>query len=499
VEAVGNQYALAEGKGCRRRGAVGRGGQIVELAGDHQHGNVRIGRVGRRRASGRVVGRSDGPVDALVDEAVIQRHAAILIDGERRVGIGKGAAPLRKHAIPVHAALRRRERHVEDLCGIMAHHHHLEAGAPLGDVGGGIARILAVDAGDGFGHQPQQGRAVVFEKCPGGGVQVADRRQWGRAAEHGGRESRGVEREAAQLAVIVEAFPGDRLQAQLLEQGPDMLHGASGNARATGRAAAGEIEFIAHRGRIGRIPRVVRAVQRISAVEHDGAQQAGVAEREHLLEISAVRIAVQVDLALIQRRDDGSQIIGRRRGAEERRTLAQQLAAGTHRLDGPAFRLLQFGAVERAGLAGAAIVHDEHVPGFAQRLEQCQVLIARLRGGIAGAALGRHQKTRGFPRRRVGVELEVDRQAAGYPSLVIERPVETAAIRDSRPGYAGATGQRQGPPMDRGGRPTLERQGERRQQEGQQHPEACHERQPIAPQPPAEAALRRSPGWSFLI
>ena len=140
--------------------------------------------------------------------------------------------------------------------------------------------------------------------------------------------------------------------------------------------------------------------------------------------------------------EDGGQIVRGRRGAEERGSIAQRVAAGADHLGGPAFRRLQLGTVECARLAGAAVVHDQHVAHAPQRIEQRQIFVAGLGGGIARPAFGGDQHAHRFAGAGVRIELEVDRQMAGDRSVGIERPVEAAAVNGPGNGHVGAAGQR---------------------------------------------------------
>jgi len=167
-----------------------------------------------------------------------------------------------------------------------------------------------------------------------------------------------------------------------------------------------------------------------------------VPDAEHLLEIGSVGVAVEIDLSHAQLGEDCGQIVSGRCGAEEGGSIAQRIAAGADHLGRPPLRRLQAGTIERARLAGAAVVHDQHVPSAPQRIEQRQIFVARLGGGISGAALGRYEHADSLAATGMRVELEIDRETAGNRSRGIERPFETAAVNDRAGRCVGTAGQR---------------------------------------------------------
>src|SRR3981081_1537290 len=94
---------------------------------------------------------------------------------------------------------------------------------------------------------------------------------------------------AVAIAYVRAEWPG----AQQLQRRSDMLERVSGDRPAIGSALAGVVELSAHRGRIVRIPGIVRTVQRIGSIEHQGAQPVRMAQRKDLRDVAPSRIAVQ--------------------------------------------------------------------------------------------------------------------------------------------------------------------------------------------------------------
>ena len=100
------------------------------------------------------------------------------------------------------------------------------------------------------------------------------------------------------------------------------------------------------------------------------------AYREHLLEIGSVRIAVKIDVADVEGIENRGQVVGRISRAVERSAFAEGPAAGGVQLHGPFLGGLQFTTIDGSRLAGAAIVHQQHIAPLPQRLEQRKVLVA---------------------------------------------------------------------------------------------------------------------------
>ena len=118
---------------------------------------------------------------------------------------------------------------------------------------------------------------------------------------------------------------------------------------------------------------------------------------KHLREIGAVRVPVEVHAGGGERLQQRRQIVGRERGAVQRHPRAERASAGAD--VGFAQRaFLQLRALNRAGTAGTAVIHDEDVEAVAQRFQQREILLARLRGREAWPPLGRHQRAGRRPR-----------------------------------------------------------------------------------------------------
>src|SRR5208282_344633 len=98
------------------------------------------------------------------------------------------------------------------------------------------------------------------------------------------------------------------------------------------RALAGDVEFIAHRGRVVGIPSVVGTAQRVGTVEYERTHQLRMPQREYLFEIGSVGISVEVDAPDLQRIEDRREIIGGKRRAVERGAIAQGSAAGADQI-----------------------------------------------------------------------------------------------------------------------------------------------------------------------
>ncbi len=130
----------------------------------------------------------------------------------------------------------------------------------------------------------------------------------------------------------------------------------------------------------------------------------------------------------LKRLENGRQIVRGVCRAVERRANAERCAARSHRFHGPFLARLQLGTIERSGVAGAAIVHQEHVAIRTQRREQGEIIVARPGGRVAGTALGRNECTQRFAGRRVRVPFEIDGNAVGDLTGGIERALEPPAV-----------------------------------------------------------------------
>ncbi len=444
VKAVGDQHLDALPEGGGHRGAVRRRRDVVELAGHDQRRNVRIGSVDADLRGG-AARRRNRPGDALVEETVVERHGPVLIDGEGCIGVRRAATPLRQQTIAFGGTLRRRQPHVEDLRRILAHDGGRQTGAPARRVGGGIARI---HRGRGLGHQPQQRCAVAGREgtCRRIGLAHAGRGRC--AAVHLDGELCGVRLDAPLAAVAVGRPGRKRVRPQLLQGRQYVLDRGARQRRTRREARAGEIELGPHRRCVARIPGVIVPAERIGAVEDNGAQRGRMTDSEHLFEVGAVGIAVQIDLAHAERLQDRGQVIGGIRGAVQRGALAERLAACRDCLDGPLLRGLQRAAIDGARRTGAAVVHEDDVAIQPQRREQGQVIVPRAGGGVARPALRCHQR----PLRRTGagvrIVFEVDRDAVRQHLRRIERALEPSA--EGAPRAAGLQVER-ADPLDRHG------------------------------------------------
>ena len=84
-------------------------------------------------------------------------------------------------------------------------------------------------------------------------------------------------------------------------------------------------------------------------------------QREHLLEVRAVGVAVEIDRSGPEGLEDGGQIVGGVGRAVEGRALTQGSAARSHQLHRPPVRTLKLRTVDGAGFAGSAVVHEHDV------------------------------------------------------------------------------------------------------------------------------------------
>ncbi len=152
------------------------------------------------------------------------------------------------------------------------------------------------------------------------------------------------------------------------------------------------------------------------------------ANGEHLLEVRAVGVAVEIDRADIEHLEDGGQIVGGVSRAIERRALAERVAAAPDEIHRPPRRALQRRAVDGTRFAGAAVVHEDEIACCAQRPEQSEIVRARLGRRIPGTAFGGDQGPGGRTGGGMRVELEIDRDAAADRTGRIERSLDAAAI-----------------------------------------------------------------------
>ena len=134
-----------------------------------------------------------------------------------------------------------------------------------------------------------------------------------------------------EVTLLARQVPGRRglgLRAQRAQRGLDVAHGIPGQGAAGRGTLAGEIELVAHRGRVRRVPGVFAAAERIGAIQHQRSQSLPMPDCEHLREESAVGVAVEVNLADAERIEHGGKIIRRQCRAVERRGRAQPHTAG---------------------------------------------------------------------------------------------------------------------------------------------------------------------------
>src|SRR6202034_3068091 len=109
-----------------------------------------------------------------------------------------------------------------------------------------------------------------------GGVELAHRGVLRGAAVHDYGERGGVGGEARESAAPVAHLRRERPLAQQRERRSDVLERAATEAAALRRAPAGKVELLARGRRVVWEPAVVRAIERVGAVEH---------ERAHLLRV----------------------------------------------------------------------------------------------------------------------------------------------------------------------------------------------------------------------
>ena len=166
------------------------------------------------------------------------------------------------------------------------------------------------------------------------------------------------------------------------------------------------------------------------------------AQGEHLLEVSAVGIAVQIDLARAERLENGRQIV-RGVGRCRRAPRARRASRRRRRPCPPSI-------APRVCSAGQSMAPDLPVPRLSmstisraapQRPEQRQILLARFGRRIARARLRWPPECpAALPAAGVRIELEIDRDAAVDRAGGIERPFEAAAVRGHARRSARGTG-----------------------------------------------------------
>ena len=199
-----------------------------------------------------------------------------------------------------------------------------------------------------------------------------------------------------------------------------------------------------------RIERVV-----VGTVQHDGSRAVGVPQREHLREVAPVRIPVHVDAPHAERVEDRGQVVRDRGRAVRVRGLAQLMCARGDGVDVGADLVLEIGARDRVGGAGAPLVHQDQVVRRQQRPEHEPVVVRRIDRAVTGPALERHDRLL-HGRRRVRVfedpEVHVDRAAGGDPSQQRhpDLPAAILRVRPARPDRHARRQRRGG--RDRGGR-----------------------------------------------
>ncbi len=191
----------------------------------------------------------------------------------------------------------------------------------------------------------------------------------------------------------------------------DSLERRAGRGSAACQAApAHRIESKANFVLARRIERVLMN-GRVGAVEDERANVLRIARREHLAEERSVRLAIEIDRCLLQRRKNSCKVSHRLTRSEEIGGVHERAARCTVRLvqlraalrDGirkgngapVAAPRLQRRAENRRRAAGTALVHHQQVVPREQRAEQRAILIARAGGGIAGTAFFRDDRPAG--------------------------------------------------------------------------------------------------------
>ena len=179
-----------------------------------------------------------------------------------------------------------------------------------------------------------------------------------------------------------------------------------------------------------RIERIV-----VGTVQHDGSRAVGVTQREDLRQVAPVGVPVHVDAPHAERVEDRGQVIRDRGRTVGVRGLAQLMCARGDRVHVGADPVLEIGARDRVGGAGAPLVHQDQVVRRQQRPQHEPVVVRRIDRAVPGPALERHDRLL-HGRRRIRVfedpEVHVDRATGGDPSEQ-RHPDPPAAIRRVRP------------------------------------------------------------------
>ena len=314
---------------------------------------------------------------------------------------------------------------------------------PVAELGQRVVGVVEAQRQRG---QPQQRRRVVpGHQGPPGRVQVPvdDRVEAGVVDQvHQGQHGHG---EAAPGAVGQHGLAGDRRAGEPRRQRTDPGPGttaAPGCRRAGRRQAAGLLERAPGRDHGGRVPRI-QAEHLVGGVQRHRPQLAGVAGGEDLREPASVGVAVQIHPAQVQRPHDAGHVPGRVGGVEQVRGVhpaaaavvpgvVEPPAAVSHQAVEPLPVLLTPGvlqarAVDRGGVAGAAEVDQQQVPGPLQCPHHRQVGTLRSGRGESGPALhGQHGPGR-VPAGRQPAEPDADPGARR--GGVVQRHHEVPAVR----------------------------------------------------------------------
>ena len=168
---------------------------------------------------------------------------------------------------------------------------------------------------------------------------------------------------------------------------------------------------------------------------------------EDLREERAVRVAVQVHLAQVQRPDHGGEVVGGVGAAVQVGVVAELLAALGRRRRVRRDEVLQRRAVDGLGPPGPALVDDQEVALAQQRPVHVVVRLRAAGRAVAGTALVRHDGAQQRLGRVAGRdEREPDADRAGHGAGRVPGPVQVPAVRagDDR-----ARPQQQRPDVDR--------------------------------------------------
>ena len=179
----------------------------------------------------------------------------------------------------------------------------------------------------------------------------------------------------------------------------------------------------------------------------------GVADRERLGEVRPVRVAVDAHHGDAELVEHGGEVVGGRAGAVRVGGRPEALRAAADLTRVVALAGLQSRAVDRAGGAGPAVVHEDQVVRPAQRPEQELVAGPGLDRAVAGAAFGRDDRRAGRARgvaARDHPEPHGDARAGRVGA--VQRDAHRAAARPlvaSRTSAAPRHGPRPAPPGPR--------------------------------------------------